>query len=153
MSEPLAATTLFGWPPDIGLVRDAAIFLFLLAGTVISLFRDVRAGRSLRRRALRASGTVTGRRERARDDGRITYSAVVTYTTRTGRKVEATMPNETLYPTRRGTVVPVLYDPADPGKVRVDRLWQRGPFASVVFIVAITAFAALWLWTVLGGTW
>ena len=129
------------------------VFVVLVLGTIVSLVRDVRTGRRLRRHGERATGTITGRRERRTVSQTRAFRAVVRFTTRDGRQVEAAMPNETTHPMRIGTRVPIRYDPDDPGEARIDRLWHRGPFASVVFIAALLVFLALWAWTWSGGMW
>lgn len=145
------AVTFFGQPLDIGFAWRAVVFAVLLLGAVGSLVIDFRRGRRLGRRGDRVQGTVTGRLERRDDSGRRTFRAVVRFVARDGREVEATMPNETVHPVRRGSRVPVVYDPENPEEARIDRLWQRGPFASAFFIVALLLFLAGWGWVMFTG--
>lgn len=81
------------------------------------------------------------------------FRAVVRFATRDGRHIEVTTPNETTHPMRIGTRVPIRYDPDDPEDARIDRLWHRGPFASIIFIAALPAFLALWPGTWTGHLW
>ncbi|MCW2880645.1 MAG: hypothetical protein JWQ95_4745 [Sphaerisporangium sp.] len=89
--------------------------------------------RDFRRIAQRVSGHVVRLRPSRGDNGTV-YYPTIRFTTLNGQQVEAE-PNFGSNPPVApvGGQVPVLYDPADPARMRVDSFWGGGTGIGAVF--------------------
>jgi hypothetical protein len=119
--------------------------LFLVVGV-----RGAASNRAFMRRAQRVQGQVVELRHRwsSSSDGGSSSSwhPVLAFTTADGRRVQAESPiGSSPAPTGQGDWVPVLYDPANPGDVRVDTGMGRGSFVWGLFSVIGAVFALIGL--------
>ncbi|MFF4776862.1 DUF3592 domain-containing protein [Microtetraspora fusca] len=90
--------------------------------------------RAFRRRALRAQGHVVGLRRSDSSDGVVFYP-IVRFATAYGQPVEAESRFGSNPPSARpGQTVTVMYDPADPRRIRIDNLTGSGVLLGGIFL-------------------
>ncbi|WP_169984426.1 DUF3592 domain-containing protein [Microbispora sp. H10836] len=100
--------------------------------------------RRFRRRGRRAQGQIVRLRTR-RSHHTTMYYSTVRFTTEQGRQVEAEARfGSSPPPGRPGEHVPIVYDPARPGRVRVDSAWSDGTLHGGIFLAAGIAAFAMW---------
>ncbi|MEV0970696.1 DUF3592 domain-containing protein [Microtetraspora glauca] len=113
-----------------------AILVLGLIGVIFSL---VGAGllinaREFRRRALRAPGHVVGLRRSDSGDGP-TFYPIVRFMTAYGQEVETQSRFGSNPPAARpGQTVTVMYDPADPRRIRIDNATGNGTLLGGIFL-------------------
>ncbi|GGM60727.1 hypothetical protein GCM10010106_03200 [Thermopolyspora flexuosa] len=135
-------------PYQTALIFGLSGLACVIAGTWI-----VVNARRFRRRAVRVPGRIVELSSFSGGGSSTLYRPVVAFTTLDGTPVEAKSVFASFPPVGFvGEAVYVLYDPADPGKVRVDRLSGRGGLHGVLFAAFGLIFVAVGvLIAVLGG--
>ncbi|MEV0975074.1 DUF3592 domain-containing protein [Microtetraspora glauca] len=103
------------------------IFTLLGAGLLIN-------ARNFRKRALRAQGQVVGLRRSESSEGYV-YYPILRFTTVYGQVVQAESDVGSDPPSaRQGQHVAIMYDPADPARLRIDNLTDSGTLLAGIFL-------------------
>ncbi|WP_169944501.1 DUF3592 domain-containing protein [Microbispora sp. H11081] len=117
--------------PLLALVPIGVVLTLTGVGGMIS-------ARNFQRRGQRTQGQVVRLRQgrRTRTSGIVLHYPIVRFTTAHGREVEAETPFGSYPPPAlRGALVPLLYDPARPTRVRIDDAVGRGTVRGLIWLM------------------